>query len=218
MKLASLFILIPLLLPAFWLDCKSDPNPDLQNASYQKENVSLLEFLRETGNINNCFFTIEEAWQDGEAFNQVESTRINKAFAGAKTQSALQSLRESAPNLTYTVSKQNPNIIHLTDVRLLRQGRYGVESIVTHINFEGTSGELIDELRNRGVSVQRPALLDISEARRLKSDAKMKVNGSGLKVREILSGFTTLENRGRILWIARTKLGTNEVTNLYLYR
>jgi hypothetical protein len=77
---------------------------------------------------------------------------------------------------------------------------------------------LVDELNRMGVSIQRPAVMDIHEARLMNSQTKVKVVGQGLKAREILSNYIPLEGRGRILWIARTRLASGEISSVQFRR
>ncbi len=221
MKLLSLLILITLLLLTMALGDAPEARVKklaFENAAFQQETIPLLEFLVETGKTYNCFFTIEEAWQNGESINQVEATKLEKSLAKDSLRSALESLRQAAPNLMYMISKENPRIIHIIDTRLMRQSQYGLENIVKNINFTGTTGELLDELSKMGVSIQRPGLMDIHEARLINSQTKVKVVGQGLKARDILSNYIPLNDHGRVLWIARTRLASGEISSIHFRR
>lgn len=187
-------------------------------AFQQQEDVPLLEFLYEVGKTYDCFFTVEEAWQNGEPVNQVEATRMEKSLATNNLRNALNSLQQAAPNLIYVMSRENPRIIHIIDSRLTRQSQYGLETFAKRIDFTGTAGELVDELSRMGVPIQRPALMDIHEARLMNSQTKVKVVGQDLKVRGILSNYITLDDHGRILWIARTRLASGEISNIQFRR
>lgn len=195
MRLLILFTLITLIvIITTWSFGVHTKELTTNHSAPVQEELPLLQFLGEAGKSYDCYFTIEEAWHDGESINQIESVSINRALLETDLQKALESLHKTAPNLTWFIGKQSPRIIHLMDSRLTRQGEYGMENVIKELDFDGTSRELVAELRKRGATVQHPAIVDISEARRLNSDARVKVVGRGLK------------------------LGTNEMTNLYLYR
>jgi len=128
---------------------------------------------------------------------------------------ALNSLQRVAPNLIYMVSRENPRIIHIIDSRLTRQSQYGLETIVKKIDFTGLVGELVNELTRLGAPIQPPPLMDIHEAMFMDYHTKVKVVGQGLKVRGVLSNYIPLDNHDRILWIARTRLGSGEISNIH---
>ncbi|MBI1761599.1 MAG: hypothetical protein HYR56_09210 [Acidobacteria bacterium] len=219
MKLLSMFtfLLFTTAIPALH-SMRLAPISVMAQVASQPEELSLLQFLNELGKSCECYFTLEEAWQNNEPINQVESVRISKAALKVTPQNTLELLRQQVPNLSYMIDNHNPRIVHLIDTRLLHQRGYALESIIKQVNFEGTSGELVEELKKYGSQIQLPSVLGVHEARQLKSDARMKAIGRALKAREVLSSFSSLENHGRILWIARTKLSDNEITNIYLYR
>jgi hypothetical protein len=219
MKLFSLLTIIMFLMTTLGEDSMADIKRAADNAAFQQqEDVALLEFLYEVGNTYDCFFTVEAAWQGGEPSNQVEATRIEKSLSKTNLRNALNSLQQAAPNLIYMVSRENPRIIHIIDSRLTRQNQYGLEAIVKRVDFTGTVGELVDELNRMGVSIQRPAMMDIHEARLMNSQTKVKVAGQGLKVRGILSNYIPLGDHGRILWIARTRLAPGEISSIQFRR
>jgi hypothetical protein len=220
MKLLRLLTIITFLMTTFGGDsmARIKSYATDNTAFQQQEDVTLLEFLYEVGKTYDCFFTIEEAWQDGEPSNQVEATRIERSLSKNNLRNALNSLQQAAPNLIYVVSRENPRIVHIIDSRLTRQSQYGLETIVKRVDFTGTVGELVNELSRLGVPIQPPPMVDIHEARFMNSQTKVKVIGQGLKVRGILSNYIPLDDHGRILWIARTCLASGEISNIQFRR
>jgi hypothetical protein len=214
-KLLSFIIILAFSMTAF---ARPDKLANLHQTDSQIENLALLSFLYELGKTCDCFFTIEEAWQENESSNQVETTMISKEVLNASPQKAMELLQQKIPYFVIVADRYNPKIFHLIDTRLLRQRDYAFENIVKAVNFEGASGDLAKELNKSVPKLQLPSAFDLHEARRLKSDYKVKVTGRLLKVREALCGFSDLTNHGPILWIARTKLGDNEASTLFLYR
>lgn len=220
MKLLSLLTIITFLMTTLGGDSMAHiKRYAVDNTAFQQqEDVPLLEFLYEVGKTYDCFFTLEEAWQDGEPSNQVEATRIEKSLSKNNLRNALTYLQQAAPNLIYMVSRENPRIIHIIDSRLTRQSQYGLETIVKRIDFTGTVGELVNELSKLGAPIQPPPWVDIHEARFMNSQTKVKVVRQGLKVRGILSNYIPLDDHGRILWIARTRLAAGEISSILFFR
>ena len=100
------------------------------------------------------------------------------------------------------------------DARLAQQKGYALESLIKRIVFTGKVNDLPSEIGRHGIPVSLPPIMDI----RAYPDhtTTVQVKGEDLKVRDALSNFIPLEERrGRILWIASTKLGQGEMTYVY---
>jgi len=176
--------------------------------------MPLGKLLIDLGNSYNVYFTIEEGWKDQEIMNQLEAYQVQLGSPQDNLQIILEELRRTVPNFTFKVNQGNSRTIQIIDSRLTRESHYGLETVVKNINFTGTTGELVDELSKMGVSIQRPTLMDIHEARLIDFQTKVKVVGQGLTARDILTNCITLNDHGRILWIARTRLVSGEVSNI----
>ncbi len=100
--------------------------------------IPLLWYLSELGEAYSCFFTVEEAWKEGEVTNALESHYLKKPLGKGDLQQALGELRRTVPNLTYEINKRGSDIVHVMDMRLLQQRGYGLESIIRSIEFKGT--------------------------------------------------------------------------------
>ncbi|MCW5969315.1 MAG: hypothetical protein KIT57_12445 [Blastocatellales bacterium] len=106
---------------------------------------------------------------------------------------------------------------HVIDTRLLSQREYGLEAIIKKLEFSGNINEFVTSLSRQGVAISKPKLIDLHEGRDLDLSTAIDAKAENLKVRDALSLFVPLKERGRILWIARTKLGQAE-TSYVLFR
>lgn len=180
----------------------------------ENRSVPLSQFLMTVGETYDRFFTIEEAWKTGESMNSLEARLIQTSSQQKTVEKELESLRQAVPNFTYEVDKSNPRIVHIIDARLAETQGYGLESVIKSIDFTGSSSELVATIGRQGISVSPQRALFTNEFQDY--DTVIHVRGEGLRVREALSNFVPLgERRGRILWIARKKLGEGEVTYVY---
>ena len=182
--------------------------------SSKKQEVFLVQYLAELGDAYDCFFTIEEAWKDGEPVNTMESYSAQSPSRSENLQKNLEKLRQTVPNFTFEIDKGNPRIVHIMDIRLAQQKGYGLERVVKNIDFKGNVNDLVTAIGKQGIPVSQPVLTDTHEGMVRDYMTVVNVKGNDLKVRDALSNFIPLEGRSRIIWIARTKLGPGEISNI----
>lgn len=179
--------------------------------------ITLSDMLTGYAEAYKCFFTLEEGWAEGEAMNKLSATLIHRAktteIIYKDLQESLEELRQSVPNFSYQINRDNPRIIHIIDSRLLDQQHYGLEKTIDQINIDDTVEALIIEIGKNNIAVAPTHASFASEYKDLCS--KIRVNGQGLAVRDVLSNFINLEKRNAILWIARTKIGLQETSYIH---
>jgi hypothetical protein len=179
-----------------------------------RRSLPLLTYLGELGKDHDRFFTLEEAWKEGEPINKVEGVWAESAAERKSFDQELRQLVQTIPRLRYKIDQTNVKIVHLIDERLADQQGYGIEGELRSIDFTGKVDDLVSEIRRQGSPVSRPLLMDTREF--LDHETVVHVRGERLKVRAALTDFVPLQGRvGRILWIARTKLGRGETTYVY---
>ncbi|HKX26917.1 MAG TPA: hypothetical protein VJ302_04410 [Blastocatellia bacterium] len=181
--------------------------------------ATLLSLLAETGNSYNRYFTIESAWKDGEAINKMESTVIEPPSIPASEaknglQLTLDALKQKVSNLTFIQNPSNDRIIHVIDSRLLKQDGYGLSHTVKNLEFSGTVEDLLKSFRAQGIPVGPPTSLSLHEMLFYDAGTPVEVKGRNSQVRTLLSNCLPLEGRSRILWVARTRLGQGEVSQV----
>lgn len=188
--------------------------PMAQASGNQAMSLPLLDYLVELGKADDRFFTIEEAWKGDKPMNSLEAQWIQRPLEQKSLQQELERLRGGVPNFSYEIDKANSRIVHIKDARLAQQKGYGLESVIQRIDFMGKVNELPSAIGKLGIPVSLPVVMDIRQS--LDHMTEVQVKGEGLKVRDALSNFVPLEGRrGRLLWIARTKLNQGEVSYVY---
>src|SRR5262245_52409137 len=90
----------------------------IQNS--EQNSKSLTYFLFRLGEKYDCFFTIEEAWEEGEPANSLEAKWVQRLPKKQNLQQELEQLRQVVPNFTYEIDRTNPRIVHLIDSRLVQ--------------------------------------------------------------------------------------------------
>ncbi len=181
----------------------------------EQRSALLSQVFVELGKDYDCFFTIEEAWKDKEFMNAMESQRVQRFSSRKNLQQELEQLRQTVPNFTYEVDKSNPRIVHIIDSRLAQQKGYGLESVINSIDFTGTVFDLVNAIGAQGIPVSSRGLTFTHEQPDYRTVVHVK--GEGLKVRDALSNFISLDRHGRILWIARTRFEQGEVSYIHFY-
>lgn len=185
-----------------------------QTPENQATPLPLLNYLVELGRDNDCFFTIEEAWEADKPTDSIDAHWLRRASKKQNLEQELEYLRQTISHFTYEVDKANPRIVHIRDARLAQQKAYGLEGVVKRIDFKGLVNDLPAEIQKQGLLISPPLISETFQQTDYTTVAQVK--GEGLKVRDALSNFIPLEGRKkRILWIARTKLGQGEVTYVY---
>jgi hypothetical protein len=184
----------------------------------EEQQILLPRLLEELGREQNRFFTIEEAWAEGESMNSIESQWLTRSSKRSDLKSELEQLRESLPNLTFQIDKADSRFVHIIDARLATQKGYGLERTIDRIRFAGTGGELVEALIKRGIPFSPITLTSIHEHSSFNDSIPVRINGENLGVRDLLTRSIPLEKRtNRILWVARTRLGQGEVSYIYFY-
>ena len=178
-----------------------------------EQRVTVSQFLGELGRDYDRFFTIEEAWKQGEAMNALESQLVQRSSAGKDLTARLEQLHRSVPNLTFRSSESNSRIVHIIDARLAQQNTYALESVIKHIDFTGPVDDLVRAVAQQGISVTPQSTMFLNEFKDYSTVAHLQ--GNNIKVRDALSNSISLRRGSRILWIARTKIGQKEVTRIY---
>ena len=180
------------------------------NETPANQSVLLTQYLVQLGKDSDRFFTIEEAWEDGESMNMLEAHWVQGFSEMKGFKQDLERLRQTVPNFTYEMNKQDPRIIHIIDARLKRHKDYGLESTIKSIDFTGTVFELVAAIGKQKLPVLPQKSLLTNEFWDHTTVARVK--GEGLKVRDALSNYIPLEANKRVIWIARTKIGQQELS------
>jgi hypothetical protein len=170
----------------------------------------MTQYLVQLGKDYDRFFTIEEAWKDGESMNMLEAQWVQGFSEMKSLQQDLERLRQTVPHFTYETNQQDPRIIHIIDARLKRYKDYGLEGTIKSIDFTGTVFELVTAIGKQELPVLPQKSLLTNEFWDHRTVAHVK--GEGLKVSDALSNYIPLQAKKRVIWIARTKIGQNEMS------
>jgi len=176
--------------------------------------VPLLSLLAKMGEAYNCYFTVEAAWTNGEPANQMESYLIFLPQDKKDLRSTLEYLQQKVPNFTYIANSSNRRIFHIIDARLSKQEGYGLTHVLKSVRFSGLVRDLPDFINKQGATVGKAGMIDTRDASVQDFSTTVKVQGQNLQVRSLLSNYLPLEKRDRIIWIARTKLGKGEISQV----
>jgi len=183
----------------------------------QDKVASLYYYLDRLGTEYDCYFTIEASWKEGEVTKWMESYRLERQVKKDTVYAELETLSKTVPHFTYTVDSKNPKIIHVTDARLLNKMDYALERTLEHINFTGTLPDLVKLIGQQEIPVSAELAIFTSDYRPRDHETKVEVKGESIKVKEALTDFITLTGRGRVLWVARTKLAQSATTFIEFY-
>jgi hypothetical protein len=137
----------------------------------------------------------------------MESYRLDQATKKDNIYSELEALAKTVTHFTYTVDSKKPNLIHISDDRLLNKMDYALERNLEHISFKGTLPELVTLIGLQGIPLSREIAFFLGDYRPRDSETQVEVKGDGIKVKEALTDFIPLKDRGRVLWTARTRPG-----------
>jgi len=188
--------------------------PPAETKGNENTKKPLLFHLYKLGNLYNCYFTIESAWTD-ENPKSIEYSEINVSEEKDGLQSNLDYLQQTLPNFRYLINESNNRIIHIVDTRLLKQENYGLAMVMKNVDFSGYLRQLLDYIGKQGLPVIKETSFGTIEGAGVDFTTVVKVTGSNLQVRDVLSNYIPLDGRGRILWIARTKLGKGESSRVF---
>ncbi|MGH9764145.1 MAG: hypothetical protein ACREAC_25200 [Blastocatellia bacterium] len=159
----------------------------------------------------DCYLTLEQAWSEGtgELGNNMEEASVPPTLSLEVPRNAFEALARAVPNLTYQVDPINQKIVHLKDKRLTERG-YALNDTLNSFEFVGNPSDLVRAIAAKRVPVSPNSLSSIGEPS-VEYKTVLHVKGTQLTVRDALSEFFPLEKRkGRMLWIASTKLGEHQ--------
>jgi len=175
--------------------------------------LPMLNYLVELGKKYNCFFTIEEAWREDNLMDSISNHLLQRASQNMSLEQELNRIRQSIPNFSYELDRTNPKIVRIKDSRLAQQKDYALDAVIKTIDFTGKVHDLVNEINRQGIPVSALPITFNNET--LDSVTIVQVKGEELKVRDALSNFIELEGRrSRILWVARTKIGKEEISSV----
>lgn len=184
------------------------------SSTHQPDPLPLLDYLVRLGKQYDYFFTVEIAAADTGTEKAIVSHWVQQRPGNKNLQQELERLRQDISNFAYEVDRSNPRIMHVMDARLKQFKGYALESIIKDINFTGSVNDLPAEIGKQGIPIGPPLLMSFNEARDRTTVLEMK--GVGLKVRDALSDFLSLEKRRtRILWIASTRINQEGMSYVY---
>jgi hypothetical protein len=178
----------------------------------QDRPMSLTEILVGLGVKHGRFFTLEEAWKDGESDNWMEVYNVQWHEQNKDIVQDLEKLRQVVPNFAYRMDRTKPQIIHISDSRLTKLKGYGVEDSIKRINFTGIGFDLVNEIGQQGIPISSRGPLSPEEMLGIDHSTRFHADGKGLKVRDALSNYIPVKGRAPIIWIARTRLERGEKT------
>ena len=174
--------------------------------------TTLYYYLDQLGTEYDCYFTVEASWEEGEITKWMEGYKLERLAKKDTVYAELESLSKTVPHFAYTVDGKNPKIIHVIDARLLNKMDYALERPLERINFTGTLPDLVKLIGQQGIPISSEIAIFTSDYRPRDRETKVEVKGEGIKVKEALTDSITLTGRGRVLWVARTKLAPSATT------
>jgi hypothetical protein len=179
----------------------------------QIQPVPLAEFVHELGTKYDSYFTIETAWAEGESVDSMEASLVHKLSGAGSLVQELEHLKKTVPNFAYEPGQANSRIIHIIDSRLSRQKDYALDRVIPSIDFSGPAHLLADALAKQGLPISshmtRFSQLDVEDYVTV-----VHIKAKNLRVRDVLSDFIPLDREVKVLWIARTRLGPRETTQI----
>lgn len=176
------------------------------------EKIPLKQFLKETGDKYGYYFTIESALIDGNVPWAIEGRMIDRPRRITGVFASLNYLQQIIPYLEYRVNPFNRRIIFIYDSRLLKRPNYGLVKKVKDFSFDGKSTELIEELDRRGVPIVAFGTISSKEPPFVNLPTPFHIRGANRQVRNLLTDWIDLSKASRVLWIARTRIDSEEKT------
>ena len=174
-------------------------------------------YLLELGRKYDVYFTLETAWDSGESTNWMESYELAGPPKLDGLQRELERLRETVPHFTYTFDEVNHKVIHVIDQRLAGQRAYGLDSVVSDIDYKGSLPGLVTVLGEKGIKVSTDRLGTIGDMRPRDYSTEVHVAAQNISARDAITRFTPLEGRRRIIWDATTNLAPGGVSQIQFY-
>ena len=93
-----------------------------------------------------------------------------------------------------------------------------MDRVIDDIDFSGTVIELVDAIASKGILVSAGGPVGTDDLLSMDGVTRVQVKGKGLKVRDVLSDFVSLEGRGPILWTAETHVDGSDQTSYIRFR
>src|SRR5262245_44937462 len=143
--------------------------------------VTLANALPRLAKTCGCFFTLEEAWRNGESTNAMEEAFVPERILGQSPQQAVDLMAVMVPNLTYAVDKVDSRIIHIKDKRLSGIQHYGLDQTIGPFEFEGEVHGLIEAIERLGVPITPMSQFHIGEP--VDNHSQIRVKGGSMQVR-----------------------------------
>ncbi|HZS26727.1 MAG TPA: carboxypeptidase-like regulatory domain-containing protein [Candidatus Angelobacter sp.] len=175
------------------------------------------DLVRELGERNKKFFTLEEGQKSDEMEGQMRFYRLPRPARGDDIFAVLDYMSLTVPNFSYQFDKKDARIIHIVDRRLAGQKEYALEQVTQSIDFTAAVQNLLRPIAAGGkvpvVWMLAPASDDLLP---VDLDKKVTAKIERLNVREALSEILPLPDQGGILWRSDTEIGMNKMSVITL--
>jgi hypothetical protein len=178
--------------------------------------------LHQLAEDHDCYFTIETAYTEGESMNAFTSQLIKRTDKPSGVSNSeqlrlrLTQICSTINNFAFFTNTSNPRIIHLVDKRLVGQAGYAMDMVVTNISFVGKIPDLFERINSFGIPVSQQMSFGIGDPLHFAIDTTtvLNVKGTNLPVRDVISNFIDLQGYSRVVWVATTKIGHNEPSQI----
>jgi len=147
-KFAALFVL-----GILWFPSLATVSPGSQEGTHddpKEPGIDLGNALSRLGKACGCFFTLEEAWRNGESTRSMEAAYVPERILGQSPQQAMDLMAVMVPNFTYAVDKVDSRIIHIKDKRLSGIEHYGLDQTIGPFESQGDVGGLVNAIAKLG--------------------------------------------------------------------
>src|SRR5207249_1298293 len=126
--------------------------------------VDFASHLARLGREHDCFFTLEEAWKEGERQDAISSHRIMGAAKGMEgaepsakgLDAEISRLQKEMPSLIFLRSSDRPCVVHVIDPRLRSLPNYPLDKVLKHVEHNGPIVGLLTVIASQGISVSAP--------------------------------------------------------------
>lgn len=175
----------------------------------QAEAISLSDYMYRLGNVEDCYFTLEEAHAVGEPMNLLSSQLIAWNEHASSLQQHLDYLCASVKGLRVIQSSDAPCVIHFMDLRLVDLKKYPLN---VHLNEITYSGRFRNVLPTLSKNVGEISLIDGGPMGWpldfLDCDTPIVriSKAHDVEVREALSNYLPIANSNRVIWVAQIRL------------
>jgi len=133
----SLRLTLFILVAPFTQDPASQQRVESRSADANGQAITLPILLGRLGKNCDCVFTIEEAWTDGEASNEMEATFLREPVSLDSPNQVMNQLTKIVPNFTYEMDNLDSRIIHIKDKRLAQVKGYVLDQEMGPFEFQG---------------------------------------------------------------------------------